>query len=542
MSHMRSNVNKTNARIQLQNEQMSTYYAKKDKEAEERATTGASRKLMEDAGRTFSGAEYNRKVRVASAQRAATYKNHFITEALTKVLAKIVEESLLVDTEQYGKLNENYSTEIKSTIKSLIENVEVSPKINNKQILAIYEQIIKNVPDANLYLSEAEEQKLIDTKILSDTTINREIEDLSSDIKARVADIVAKEQDRMAEENGAIQNASAAEAAAVVQQPADVAPVVPEEQPEQPEEAPVAEQQALLDPEKIKVFADTLPEDKKEQFLKLSPEEQAQIISHVVSNEQEQQPHEEEEFEAPKEEEKEEHASVSSSKQIAAFADTLPEKLKQVFLALPVDRQTDAIENMFGLLMGKACAEPEEAPVEEKPVEPVHESFKFVKKKKKKGILETLTMNEATSMLNEGKAYDSTLALANAITYITILETLDQTEIVPVGQETYNDIIVQSGNEVAPDMIVADSVKDSTYCEKPIDQMTCVHVDDVVSEKDVAPAVVLAPAEGTAKEVATMLTAKAEADAQKAEDAQAHAELSKELSDIAASAVPAEFA
>src|SRR5574344_2802775 len=116
MSHMRSNVNKTNARMQLQNEQMSTYYAKKDKEAEERATTGASRKLMEDAGRTFSGAEYNRKVRVASAQRAATYKNHFITEALTKVLAKIVEESLLVDTEQYGKLNENYSTEIKSKI------------------------------------------------------------------------------------------------------------------------------------------------------------------------------------------------------------------------------------------------------------------------------------------------------------------------------------------------------------------------------------------------------------------------------------------
>ncbi len=68
----------------------------------------------------------------------------------------------------------------------------------------------------------------------------------------------------------------------------------------------------------------------------------------------------------------------------------------------------------------------------------------------RKSILEVLALNEATEMVANGNPYNSDLALANAITYITVLETLDATGLVTVGKEGYRRLLEASGEITTP--------------------------------------------------------------------------------------------
>lgn len=68
----------------------------------------------------------------------------------------------------------------------------------------------------------------------------------------------------------------------------------------------------------------------------------------------------------------------------------------------------------------------------------------------RKSILEVLALNEATEMVANGHPYNSDLALANAITYITVLETLDATGLVKVGKEGYRRLLEASGEITTP--------------------------------------------------------------------------------------------
>ena len=61
--------------------------------------------------------------------------------------------------------------------------------------------------------------------------------------------------------------------------------------------------------------------------------------------------------------------------------------------------------------------------------------------KKNDDVIETLAMNEGYKQLKEGKEFDADAAVANAIVYVTVLETLDRTGIVTIGKEGYNNIL-----------------------------------------------------------------------------------------------------
>lgn len=67
-----------------------------------------------------------------------------------------------------------------------------------------------------------------------------------------------------------------------------------------------------------------------------------------------------------------------------------------------------------------------------------------------KTVLEVLALNEANQMVSEGKEYSADLALANAITYITILETLDASGLVKVGKDGYRNILEAAGVKSTP--------------------------------------------------------------------------------------------
>lgn len=63
------------------------------------------------------------------------------------------------------------------------------------------------------------------------------------------------------------------------------------------------------------------------------------------------------------------------------------------------------------------------------------------KEHKNDDVIENLAVNEGYKQLREGKEFDANAAIANAIVYVTVLETLDRTGIVEIGKEGYNRLL-----------------------------------------------------------------------------------------------------
>jgi hypothetical protein len=65
----------------------------------------------------------------------------------------------------------------------------------------------------------------------------------------------------------------------------------------------------------------------------------------------------------------------------------------------------------------------------------------FIKETPRKGVLETLALNEGLDMVKEGKEYNGDLALANALMYITILETMNATGLLKLSKYDYQQLL-----------------------------------------------------------------------------------------------------
>ena len=65
----------------------------------------------------------------------------------------------------------------------------------------------------------------------------------------------------------------------------------------------------------------------------------------------------------------------------------------------------------------------------------------FIKETPRKGVLETLALNEALDMVKEGKEYNGDLAIANALMYITILETMNATGLLKLSKYDYQQLL-----------------------------------------------------------------------------------------------------
>lgn len=328
---MRSKIYQKDARILFQNADMLNKH-EADLAEEYNAEVKKDADLMTESAYIGIGSSiHNKRVQTLAAERSINYAEHFATVALTEALSECVERSLLLNTDEYAKLNPNYKDEIKSTVRNFLENADINENVNTAVMTSLFEAIKSETPPAELYLTEEEEQEIVSSHIMNNATIERNLDALKRDVCSRVANIVTKDQESLKNQEDDLNFAAEKELTA--------APMVPV----QPEEIPGEE---FADPD-----AAPIPEGEKGQ--------------------------------------------------------------------------------------------PEEAPVQQ-------ESLKIVKENTKHGIVETLAINEANKMLSEGHEYNKTLALANAIKYITILETLDASGIVKIGEQGYNRILSASGVNMNP--------------------------------------------------------------------------------------------
>lgn len=331
---MRSQLDKKTSRLQFQAAEMLENRSKALQEEEDAKIKNDKKVVLESAFQNIGSHIHNTRVARQSAERALAYEANFTTNALAEALTVLVENSLLLNVEEYAKLNPNYRAEIKDTISAFLESDSVNQNITNKDTLVICEEIKKNVPPANLYLTEEQEFNITNNEIMSSANVERSLDSLSRDVRARVASIVAKDQEALAARQDDIDYAEEKEA--------EVAPTAVVD--------PQTDEMPLADPEAI---------DAEQPVAQPNPEQ----------------------------------APITESK---------------------------------------------------KP------TFRIGKNAAKTGIVETLTINEANKMLSEGKEYNSTLALANAIKYITILEAIDAADIVSIGTNGYNRILSASGAKMNP--------------------------------------------------------------------------------------------
>ena len=259
------------------------------KRLEEQAALDSQKTSMEKS-LALQSQKYERiREHERAAKKAMLYEDTVNVIGLTEMLTRVVEQSLLLDLDEYKRLNENYHGFIKSTINDFLIKADINENIDNENTLGLYEcvQAHKPAKEVGVYLTEAEIQDQYDD--LPYEVGEDYIEALSGDIMDRVATM------------------------------------------------------------------------------------------------------------------------VDADKKVAG----------------EIDGNLNAIAN-------------------------VNESVMLRNEEDQKTVLEVLALNEATDMVRNGKEYNADLALANAITYVTILETLDASGLVKIGKEGYRNILEAAGAKATP--------------------------------------------------------------------------------------------
>ncbi len=390
---MRSNIDKKNARMTFQSGEYMAKRAKALKDEDAKKDADKREQLMESAALSIGTGIHNSRVRQQEAQRALQYTDHFAALALTEALSRVAEKALLLDEDLYSAYEPEYKEKIKATIRGFVENADISADSVSPAIAALYEEIVKNVPPADLHLTEADENAIINDRILSNKNIDSKLNAMQGDVSSRVARIVENEQAKLADEGAA------------VEQP------MPESIPQDGMEG---EAPQGIDP-------NMAPEDAPLADPEMQQAAPAENVGAVPQN----------------------LAGPTATVQISPDG--------TVNVQAPVQQQAPIEEPL-----------PNECAAEQ----PVQEAFRFVKTQKKQGIVETLAINEAAKMMSNGIQYNSEHALANAIRYITILETLDASGVVEIGKEGYNRILAKSGVDMSPKSRI--DLPGSNIVDKPV--------------------------------------------------------------------------
>jgi len=353
----------TNKRIERQtNEALRDYYArlKEETQLEEQKKNEATM----SAARFSAGSIYMKnKQRQQQVKEMIEYNDKATTAVMTDILSKIINEALLLDTEEFSALNPSYKETVKETVKAFLENADLNEKFNDSRTIRIIENIMLNLPESNtgVYLKEEE---IVD--LVTDATPKQIEDDLSSlvtDVKKRVATIVSNDQ----EETQKIQD--------------EIDEIVSISE---------AAKAKKVDPKK---------EDKKKDL------------------EEDEEVDDEEEIEDDDDDD--------------AYDDLADDEYLEY---------QKSINNKDGRKSRKKTEIQMDSDGGIKLI--IREQF--YKETPKKGILESLAFNEAIEMIQEGKEYNGELALANAVLYLTILETFNVTGLLTIGSKDYAKIIVAS--------------------------------------------------------------------------------------------------
>jgi len=286
-----------------------------------------------------SSAFMRNKQRAQLMEQQIKYNNRMSSIIMADYLSNIVESALLVDVEEYAKLNPAYKAEIHETVLGFLENANVVSSIKDKRTLAIMEHVAKELPDVKtgIYLKEEEIVDIVNKQ--TPEAVNQSIDSLTSDVKEKVANLVSKEQDEVGEVQKQIDEIVAISEAAKVKNGTSKKEEIPEEE--------VVEEVESEEIPEDEYYEYEQPAKPKETKIKISPEGNVEVV------------------------------------------------IKEA----------------------------------------------FIKEMPKKGILETLALNEALDMIKSGKEYNGDLAIANALMYITVLETFNAAGLLKLSKYDYQQLL-----------------------------------------------------------------------------------------------------
>ena len=300
------------------------------------------------------------KQRVKLMESAINYNKKATTAVMADLLSNLAERSLLVDTEEYSKLNPGYRHDIKETVVELLQNADLESNITNKRTLKLMEFVARSIPDAKtgVYLKEEEIVDMV--KKMSPKEIEDSLDELSHDVKDEVANLVSKEQGDVNQ---------------IQDEVAEIVAVSEALKGQQQEEMPAEELPAE------EVPAEEIPAG-EEQVEELPAEEMPAQ-------------------EVPSEEEEDEYAEYQQS--------LTPGTVQQ--------KETNLEVAPDGTIRINVLRE------------------RFLREHPKSGVLESLALNEAMDMIKEGKPYNGNLAIANALMYVTVLETFNKAGLIKLDRD-----------------------------------------------------------------------------------------------------------
>ena len=404
-----NNINPSNARmnymerakkIDMLVEDYRSQKAQEAIEAKEREIKERRNALMENASRGISDITYKNKVRQKNLVESITYLEKTSKVALIEAISLLAEKSLLLDEYTYSRLNPTFSEDIHATVENILENVE-SFDITNESFSVIMDKIAKLIPAQTInedgkisnipldYAISLTEARVKEMESSEDAELNDQIDKLTGNIKKKVAKIVNDDRKKLQK---------------VEEEYTDT---TGEPNPNEPVPA-----EGEMPPEGQEGGEEMPPEEGAPAEGEMPPEEQAGG---------EEMPPEEG---APAEEE--------------MGGEEMP----------PEEGAPGTDPNAFGAPKKQVQMLPDGT----MNINVFEHSPAFVREAKPCGILETLAVNEAKDLISEGKEYSSDLAIANALTYLTILETLNVTGIVPLTDVDYKKIIHASHGKTVEDI------------------------------------------------------------------------------------------
>ena len=129
---------------------------KKRREDEALIEQQKNKKIMEDYSDLANLKKNRERTRLQEANRKMEYDEKVNVIGLTEALTAIVKKSLLLDIDEYSKLNENYEETIRSTIKDFLTKGNINENITNPNTLAIIESINAAKPkqEVGIYLNK----------------------------------------------------------------------------------------------------------------------------------------------------------------------------------------------------------------------------------------------------------------------------------------------------------------------------------------------------------------------------------------------------
>lgn len=494
---------------------------REEKDAKEKALNEAA---LSSARFGYAATMERSRNRVKNLQEELKYTNTASTVAMTEMISRVVESSLLLDEEEFAKLNPTYKHDIRETVRGLLESGAFHESAN-PDALTIVNYVASTLPNVQdgKYLTEDDISGMFAQK--SPVEVEKAINDLSGNVSNRVAILVEKEQKKAKDVQKDFDDIAPEQAAPDQAAPAEK---VPAEEQVPPEEASAEEVPQEEAPQGEGEYAEedpnALPEGGEEQAapagksIHIAPDGSTSMSmpngALAINNDgsidiQLTESEFNQLFYSASTEDLNEDVRKKLEKKysVDAIADEAAGKkgytgpillglfgsaLGGIIWGIIRHERNDKLDDRAEMIKQKIQANPRAMVVvrkianeinnpAKKPDKALLKQYKaelktimaenvmsenvLVRETPRSGLLESLAVNEAMTQISEGKPYNSDACIANAIMYMTITEAMGELGFMTVDEDLYSSIIANAGgcvNEAKGTKIVKNTAKKGT--------------------------------------------------------------------------------